>query len=211
MMTSGSLPKVIGVFEANSRELMKYQYLPIKLANSTEVVVEPRLQVFDKIIGAACCDFVGTYGLNRFVSSYVYLTAKRGLQTPTKSLTRAGWHIDGFGTPDINYLWSDCVPTVFNNSPFVLCDDEYISMAQMAQQADPIHNYYYPDKTLLRVDNTIVHRADTVDEPVVRTFVKVSFSADKYDLEGNSINYLLKYDWPTRPRQNRRNVPQSLG
>lgn len=46
--------------------------------------------------------------------------------------------------------------------------------------------------------------------PLVRTFVKVSISRDKYDLIGNSHNHLLQYDWPMRPRALTRNPPQRL-
>lgn len=35
----------------------------------------------------------------------------------------------------------------------------------------------------------------------MRNFLKVSFSKDKYDLKGNSKNYLLSYDWYFRDRK----------
>ncbi len=41
-----------------------------------------------------------------------------------------------------------------------------------------------------------------------RTFLKVSFSRDKYDLAGNSHNSRLDYDWPMRERGLTRNTPQ---
>jgi hypothetical protein len=43
----------------------------------------------------------------------------------------------------------------------------------------------------------------------MRTFVKVSFSYDKYDLVGNSHNYLLNYAWEMKERKDDRNIPQS--
>lgn len=205
------LPKVIGIYPIICREVLAYQYMPIKLIGETKISVEPRLMIFDKIIGVACCDFIGTRGLNEFVASYVYITAKRRFQKPGQGITRPGWHCDGFKTTDINYLWSDNTPTVFNNSEFDLCDDENLSMVQMTAQADPIHNFYYPNDALLRVDEKVVHKPDDVSEDGMRTFVKISFSRDKYDLAGNTINYMLDYDWQYRPREFRRNVPQSLG
>lgn len=33
---------------------------------------------------------------------------------------------------------------------------------------------------------------------------------DKYDLEGNSHNYLHSYAWQMKPRKEQRNIPQSV-
>ena len=33
---------------------------------------------------------------------------------------REGWHCDGFGSDDVNYIWSDCVPTQFCIQSFAL-------------------------------------------------------------------------------------------
>ncbi|WP_259384425.1 hypothetical protein, partial [Bacillus thuringiensis] len=61
-----------------------------------------------------------------------------------------------------------------------------------------------------RLDQRVIHRSPVNFEAGMRTFVKVSISADRYDLEGNSINHLLPDRWPLRPRQVERNHPQSL-
>jgi hypothetical protein len=44
----------------------------------------------------------------------------------------------------------------------------------------------------------------------MRAFLKVSISKDKYDLIGNSHNYLLDYDWQMKERKQERNIPQSV-
>ena len=43
--------------------------------------------------------------------------------------------------------------------------------------------------------------------PVGADIIRV---VDRYDLAGNTHNYLLDYDWPLRPRSLTRNVPQAL-
>lgn len=43
----------------------------------------------------------------------------------------------------------------------------------------------------------------------MRAFLKVSFSKDKYDLLGNSHNYLMDYNWEMKARKEDRNIPQS--
>lgn len=208
-MKYGELPKSIGIIKIDCLEMMFYQYLPIKLIGNTEPVYENRLKCFDKLVGAACCDFIGQYGLNRYVESYVYLTAKHMYQPPKQSFNRLGWHSDGFLTDDINYIWCDKYPTVFNSSVFELTPDDVISMAEMDDQAKPENDVLFKENELLRLNQFNIHRVAEVTKGCFRTFVKVSFSKDKYDLVGNSRNYLLDYNWEMKERKEERNIPQS--
>lgn len=208
----GEAPVSMGVRPAACSEFMFYLYLPIKLAGAASIngCVEPRLQCFDSLIGAACCDYVGFRGLDEFVRSYVYVTAKHGWNCPASLQNRPGWHSDGFMTDDINYIWSDRTPTEFNTSPFKLTMDDEISMEEMRVQAEHRHNFAHEPMTLLRLNQYCIHRAAEPMNVELRTFLKVSFSRDKYDLVGNSHNHLLDYDWPKRGRALTRNVPQQL-
>lgn len=43
---------------------------------------------------------------------------------PNCSFNRMGYHSDGFLTDDINYIWCDNNPTIFNISAFNLTLDE---------------------------------------------------------------------------------------
>lgn len=211
MRTYGAKPTKVGHFDIEGSEQFYYQYLPIKLPDSHGITVESRLSnPFGNLIGMACCDFIGLRGIDDYVGSHVYITAKRQLQTPGRTLTRPGWHTDGFMTDDINYIWYDSRPTIFNFSEFNLTQDDVLSIREMGEQAKPKNDYTYEEGTLLRLDQFDVHRADDSPHHGVRTFVKLSFSFDKYDLQGNSINYLLNYNWKMRPREDYRNVPQLL-
>lgn len=204
----GQLPKQIGTFKVECKEMLFYQYLPIKLIGNHAPVCEDRLMCYHDIIGAACCDFIGTYGLDRFISTYAYLTAKYLYQSAGCSFNRPGLHSDGFMTDDINYIWYDKDPTVFNSSEFELTMDDRFSLSQMAHQALPENDIVYPVNTLLRLDQYNIHRVGTPTKGL-RNFLKVSFSKDRYDLIGNSHNYLLNYDWDMKPRSIERNMPQS--
>lgn len=64
--------------------------------------------------------------------------------------------------------------------------------------------------TLLRLDQFCIHRVALAYMPVVRTFLKVSFSPDRYDLIGNSHNFLINYNWSMRERGIARNIPQQV-
>lgn len=210
MRKYGDAPQPQGLFNISCKEMMVFQYLPIKMAGATEITREERLAPFDSLVGASCCDFVADFGLGRFVESYVYLTAKHLFQGPKATFNRLGWHCDGFMTDDIQYIWSNRTPTLFNFSHFELSQDDELSMQQMHEQADPINNCTYLNGMLIRLDQFVVHRVQEPEQMELRTFFKLSISRDRYDLEGNSKNYLLDYDWPMRKRSMSRNTPQLI-
>lgn len=209
-MSYGTKPKDLGVIEIECDEMLFYQYLPIKLIGQTEPIVEDRLKPFESLIGACCCDFVADYGLSRYMDSYVYLTAKRLYQGKGYSFNRKGYHSDGFLTDDINYLWSNSSPTVFNFGRFDLSLDDDKSMIEMEEQANKENEFSYQKGSLLRLDQFVIHKVSDFQEEGMRTFAKVSFSKDKYDLKGNAKNYILDYDWKMRDRNLKRNIPQII-
>lgn len=204
----GELPRQIGTHTVECKEMLFYQYLPIKLIGNHAPIAEDRLKCFFELIGVICCDFIGTFGLDRYINSYVYLTAKHLYQKDGCSYNRPGWHSDGFMTDDINYIWYNKDPTIFNCTEFKLSQDDVLSIIEMAEQHDYKLNRTYGSNTILRLDQFNIHRVGYTTEGM-RTFVKVSFSKDKYDLIGNSHNYLLDYNWEMKPRKEQRNIPQS--
>lgn len=205
------LPVDLGQVYLECKEMMFYQYLPIKLQGQTSIHVEERVRDnFGGLISKILCDYVGVYGLDSFVGSYVYVTVKHLWQARGTSFNRQGWHTDGFGTNDINYIWSNRNPTVFNISEFDLSRDDTVSLLQMEKQADPIKDYIFANNTLLRLTPYVVHRVNPIQQEGMRTFCKVSFSKGKYNLEGNSHNPLLGYNWEMRKRAVYRNIPQEV-
>lgn len=205
----GERPLDLGIWNCKSGgEFFSYQYLPVKLPFGS-IALEPRLEDFRILLSMLGANFVKDFNINTYHKSYIYLTAKRKYQSSDYGFNRPGWHSDGYGTNDINYIWSDSQPTIFNDSVFELSNDHESSMKQMEEQALPENNFTYENKAILRLNPRVIHKVGPIIEGV-RTFVKVSFSTDRYDLEGNSHNYLLDYNWPMRPRNKIRNVPQSL-
>lgn len=209
-MRYGQLPKELGQHEVDCREMMFYQYLPIKMPDKTQPIYEQRLKYFDNLVGIICCDFIGTFGLDKYVSYYIYLTAKYMYQSPHCSFNREGYHSDGFMTNDINYIWCDKNPTVFNSSYFELTEDDAASLSEMQSQALPEREVCYPENTLLRLNQYNIHKVSDTVEGGMRAFLKISFSSDMYDLLGNSHNYLIDYDWHMRSRKPNRNIPQNI-
>lgn len=206
----GQKPKTLGIFTVESKEMMFYQYLPIKLAGTVHLTPEKRLLGYDKIILSACLDYMNTFGREAFTKSYVYVTVKNLYQHKNgNSFNREGWHSDGFLTDDVNYIWSDKAPTVFNLSDFNIRLDDALGMKDMNDQAMLQNNVTYMNNMLLRLNQYVIHKVGEMPESGMRQFVKVSISRDKYDLLGNSVNYDLEYNWDMKPRKEVRNVPQS--
>ncbi|MDV3555212.1 hypothetical protein [Elizabethkingia anophelis] len=208
-MKYGDLPKVIDTIEIDCKEMMFYQDMLIKEKNTDICKIEPRLCVFSDIIRAAIKAFENEFGEEAYKNSYMYISAKRLFQVKGKPFNRPGWHSDGFMSSDINYIWSDDGSTVFNNSDFVISQDDSLSLKEFQIQADPDNDVIFPPNTLLRLNQYNIHRVGEVLQDGLRTFVKVSFSTEKYDLEGNSHNYGIDYDWKMRARKLTRNIPQS--
>ena len=208
-MEYGELPAVVRKIEIDCKEMMFYQYLPIKLKGGKDFQIEKRLNPFYSLIINSVIDFKECFGLERLIDSYVYLTAKRQFQSKSKLFNRPGYHSDGFLTDDINYIWSDKNPTIFNSTKFNLTLDDELSLKEMEEQALSENEVAYFDNTLLRLNQFNIHKVDENIEAGFRTFVKISFSQDKYDLEGNSHNYLLDYNWQMKPRKENRNIPQT--
>ncbi len=206
----GEKPRCIGIFKLACPEMLFYQYLPIKLIDRSSIVMEQRLAFALELINAAREDFAKNIGDD--TRYYIYITAKSMYQFPSNTFNRPGYHSDGFLTDDINYIWSDCCPTVFNCTDFKLSPDDVISLKEMEEQADPELDFSYKNYSLLRLTQYNIHRVAQIKRPCYRNFVKISFSKDKYDLEGNSINHLLSYDWKytMRKRTMERNIPQQL-
>jgi len=203
----GKLPTSLGIQNVECKEMMFYQYLPIKLSGTHPMQIEHRLRVFCDMIGQCCCDYIGEYGLDNYVNSNVYLTVKYMFQQKGCSFNREGWHSDGFLTDDINYIWSDKFGTVFNDTDFKLTLDHNKSLSEMEWQYDNRKNIIYSDGELLRLDQYSIHKVAPITENGMRTFFKLSISKDKYNLVGNSHNYLLDYDWVMKEREVERNHP----
>lgn len=207
----GVLPVLLGHIPIEVTESMFYLYMPIKIAGNSFVAkhVDKRLKIFMPLIEAAYQDHFQVYGLKARLDSYMYLTVKHGYIGPGMPGNRPGYHSDGFLTDDINYIWCDANPTIFNNSSFDLTLDDQISLQEMEDQANPEYEITYPPYTLLRLDQYNIHKVAEPTKGMMRTFVKMSFSKDKYDLIGNTHNYNLIYDWEMKPRAEFRNMPQS--
>lgn len=109
-------------------------------------------------------------------------------------------------TDDLNYIWSHRNSTELWQPPYrcTFTQDHHASLAEMEVMAKlgPVKSY--ADKHLLRLDETVIHRVAENFTSGMRSFVKVSVSAHRYNLDGNSINHAFP-EWDYAPRGAERN------
>lgn len=197
----GQAPEGVDNIKVTPSEMCFVQYLPIALPASEgqgdEVRIPKNLEWCWKLV-LPCIKLT--------LDDYIYLTVKHLYVTPNNMGNRPGWHSDGFGTEDINYIWCDKFPTEFCVQDFTISEDCDTSLKEMEEQAQDCNIITYPENTLLRLDKYNIHRTPIMGEGY-RTFVKVSVSKNRYNLQGNSHNYLFDYDWPLVLRSDTRNHP----
>jgi len=209
------------------QEFMHYLYLPVRLPTSetglsigTELLLPERLAFLWDAIQGAWYDSGHLDGYEHLRDPYIYVTARRGFATPGNPLNRPGWHCDDFGGTDLNYIWTDVYPTQFliSKDPLEIEDDDQASMNTMERYANlaryplgldmPMHLKEGPANHLLRLTPWVIHNTPEIPRPGgMRSFFKISVSSHRYNLLGNSHNYLLNYDWEMHDRQAVRNQP----
>lgn len=211
----GNLPVDLGKIDLNPTEMMFWLYCPIKLPGRHLVTVPDNLKIFYAIVGTVREDFYVGEKSDLWCDSYVYITAKTLWCSADNPGNRPGWHSDGFLTDDLNYIWYDANPTVFwspiNTTPLVSFTKDHIkSLDEMDKICEPNTDEHkrYPEKHLLKLDQTVIHKVDTSIVPGVRTFVKISVSKNKYALQGNSINHLINFNADYEKRLETRNSPE---
>ena len=212
MAIVGNLPEDLGLCDMDFDEMKFWMYLPISVAGSDHYTLPANVREFSTLI-----EVCRAHDLDMFTERYVYLTAKTLWVDGKYVGNRPGWHTDGFGTDDINFIWSSRAPTEFFGTlePVEVSDDCDRSMEEMEKLfslADWRSPDYvaevYPDKHLLRLDPTVMHRSPVYVQPGMRTFFKLSLSHDRYNLKGNAVNYLLPdSNWPLVSRDEKRNHP----
>jgi hypothetical protein len=201
-MIYGNLPKDCGLVDLHPTEMMFWLYCPIFTPRQWLTFPDNLVQ-FRPLVKAALNE---EYDLE---DHYGYLTVKTMYVAADHNLNRPGWHSDGFGTDDINYIWSDRAPTEFYADSFELPPECPDAMRIMTQRAYGKEIVTYPDRHLLRLDQSVIHRQAVHVEPGMRTFIKLSLSKDRYNLIGNSINWRIDERWPLIERKAERNHPAS--
>lgn len=183
-------------------EMCFVQYMPIKFSYSSDVCIPENLHWVEPVV----------YPLLGYAlfSDYVYLTVKH-LYTERGSLgNRPGWHIDGYMSDDLNFIWCDKNPTEYVPSlDSYRFSENHVEALREMEIADTMAVYEIPINSIVNIERT-VHRTKENISPGLRTFIKVSISKHKYNLQGNAKNPIMNYNWKMYPRTCERNHPYVL-
>lgn len=199
----GEAPRQCGEVAANLNEFMYYLYLPVMMDGS-ELRLPPNVESSRPIIQRAMESSLEIANPSHY--RYIYLSARKGFATKDNPLNRPGWHCDGFGTTDLNYVWWKGPGTRFALQKFkYISEDHKESLRQFEEQVRPGSIVTYPESHLYEITPTVVHATPVIEEPCIRQYVKISFSDHQYNLENNSHNYLFDYNWPLNSREVVRN------
>lgn len=215
----GDAPVDLGLLNLDTSEMMFWLYLPIKVPGTSFERLPDQVLKYQEVVQRVWLDVIGTYGAQRWMDSYVYLSVKITHVTPDAPGNRPGWHSDGFLTDDLNYIWADRNPTEFyiHDNLFHTVEDHTESMQHFEEMAatsgPPFKDRLEHAKVnhLYRLDQTNIHRVSLNVESGKRAFIKVSVSDKPYVQLGNSINHdLPAHPRPTIARQAERNCPQGM-
>jgi len=164
---------------------------------------------------------------------YVYITIDQKLVLPNKSQRRHGYHSDAFVTGETNdienddivladntYVMADKIPTEFQPGPFpfqeagIDPEDCAAVLKFFDDQSKGKQPITFPPHALLRMTPYDIHTPgfNDTDEAIKRTFIKIQFSKQRYNLVGNTINPNFNYEgWTWVPRDpNVRNHRNSI-
>ena len=207
----GVAPDLVRRFAPRWDEYMHYLYLPVAMPAIGGIRLPQRLLFLKELITEIM--LAENWWDGYYNAGYVYVTARRGYATPGNPLNRPGWHTDGFGTEDVNYIWTDRYPTRFALGAFKdISTDHVRSAEQFEEQAPGMEIITYEPGSLLRLDPFVVHCTPEIPAPGgERSFLKISLSKQRYNLRGNSHNYGLPYAWKMWDRAEVRNDPAYAG
>lgn len=205
----GNPPKQLNYHPIALREVMYYLYLPVRMRMATSGLRLPEnlRQVLPLLYTAdrAVTDLQRDY-------AYTYVSARKGFATPDNPLNRPGWHCDGFGTDDLNFIWWKGPGTRFAVQDFHdISGDHSRSLLQFGAQVNIPECIWKPaPEHLYMIDPSVVHATPIIEAPgCMREYVKISYSNEKYNLENNSHNYLFDYAWELHSRESIRNDPHN--
>lgn len=207
MQDYGAPPQNLGDFSYISLdEVMYYLYLPIKWNFGTLGIRMPNnLHCLRPLVTKALLH-ANSIGVDT-TSHFVYISARKGWATPDNPLNRSGWHCDGFGTEDLNYLWWKGPGTRFALQHFNNISKDHIE-SQKQFQAQLNAEFVIddlPQQNLYAVNPFVVHSTPILKEACVRQYVKISISKHRYNLYNNSHNCLFNYKWDMIDRETIRN------
>lgn len=193
--------------DTSSIEYCNHAFMCIKQEGSSEYSVPDNLQLLVTQM------LSGIYDLSEYLydNDYrynCYLSIKHEYVNPLSIGNRPGWHIDGFKSDQFNFIWFDSIPTEVCTGSFHLTNDHNISLEEMMVQSSGNDKFKHtlPVNTLYEMNKECVHAPSyNTYNPILRTFIKITFSKEQFNCIGNAWNYKLPHIKMTSHRNIHRN------
>lgn len=222
-----NLPIIVGQLDENQKKSLNLNYsnkyhfildMPIKFGNSGIYLPSELDKYYDIIKKIITIQFSYEPYQN------IYINIDERPVHPFKSQRRPGWHSDSYRpdfcnthriVEDTIYIVYNSIPTKFTYADFHLDkinykDDDNV-LEYFNKRIEEFSTITYPNYTILKLTPYCVHAPDynLSDKIVNRKFLKIVFSNEKYNLEGNTINPHIQYptDWYWIKRKPTRNTP----
>lgn len=193
-------------YDVSNLEFCNIVYMCIKQINASEYHIPSNLE---SLVNTVISD---VHSLSEDIYEndhryYCYLTIKKMYVQPNSMGNRDGWHIDGFGSDQHNFIWCDDLPTQVSIGKYVLTNDHNISLGEMAVQGSYRGYTNLLNNMLYEMDQQCVHRPTINNgaDAVLRTFIKLTYSKDLFNCIGNAWNYKLPDIIPSKQRLDCRN------
>ncbi len=204
MTQYGAAPEQLSFYDFTLPEVMYYLYLPVRMP-CTFTRLPMNVEGCRSMIMEATKHAM--HAGKAF--EYIYLSARKGWASPDNPLNRPGWHCDGFGSDDMNYVWWKGPGTRFAIQDFGdISEDHFVSARQFEERID-VNRVLTPQTGhLYAINPFVVHATPLIEPPgCMRQFIKISLSNERYNMADNSHNYLFQYDWQMHDRAIIRNDP----
>lgn len=206
-VTGFHLPVDLGLHLIHAEEVMYYLYLPVsEPGTALSKIPDERLKFIKPLLNT-----IRDQDPRWYWESYVYATVKKMYVGGGVTANRPGWHMDGYLSDDLNYVWYDEVPTLFSDLWVAALPADHIQSLKQLEIMDDLlmkHVVRFPSRHLLKLDDRVIHKVETnVPAQLMRTFVKITVSRNRFNLKDNSKNPLLPDDGPFFERALVRNDP----
>lgn len=229
-------PTVVGeiknkkAFSSRSDKYLLFMDMPIKLVGKGWQIPN-ELAPYREVIKKRA-DFEKTIN-PYFNGCNVYITIDQRPVKPNESQRRPGWHVDSFINKETNenevkaykfietdsiYLVSDSIPTQFCPGPFSFGKLNPNDTEKVLQHFETLAKdkeiITYAPYTLVRMGPECVHQVgfNKTNKTINRTFVKITYSQNILNRQGNGLNPLFDVNWPMYPRNaDKRNHVNIIG
>jgi hypothetical protein len=198
-------PEQLAIFGADN--VPRTLDMPIKFPGSNFRIPNSLKQFKDVIEIVA--NYEAEINSKCFDEYYCYMTVDQGFVKPGTLQREAPCHVDGFQGARWNpktrinhtYVIGNAIPTTYYVQPFDLRHlDEakhnfFWEMNNIVAKTKSQHAWQPENGEINLIDAYTVHRGTEATEPVLRTWIRLSFEVRKFDRLGNAHNPMFQYDW----------------